>query len=57
MQSLHWRHDNDLDPYPNMPGRLRSNGISWLLELMQIGCLQRNEEARPLGGGVRASPN
>jgi hypothetical protein len=35
-QSLSWSHDNDLDPYPNLPGRLRPIGISWLSALMQL---------------------
>jgi hypothetical protein len=39
-QSLSWRHDNDLDPYPDLPGRLRPIRISWLLELMLAGSKQ-----------------
>jgi hypothetical protein len=35
-QSLSWSHDNDLNPYPNLPGRLRPIGISWLSALMQL---------------------
>jgi hypothetical protein len=32
-QLVTWLHDFDLSPYANLPDRLRSIGISWLLEL------------------------
>ena len=39
-QSLSWRHDDDINPYPDMPGWLRPIGISCLLELMLAGSRQ-----------------